>query len=662
MNQHFPHLFTPLKLRHFTLRNRLTFGPHLANMSHEGLPGARHLAYYRERARGGVGLIVMEGQSVEEHGALTRGRLRRSDEIVPGLTAIAEAVHAEGAAIVQQLNHSGQHADFDNSWEANWSPSGLPSLKDHAGSHAMSDAEIGHVIDRYIEAAQRSHRAGLDGNDLLAAYNGLADQFWSPLTNRREDRWGGSLENRCRFTATILERIRKACGDDYVIGLSISGDDLTKRGLPLEEMQRIVAWHDERGLMDYVSVGSGSFYDFSQIIPTFMYDEMVGPPLAQAIKSVVKHAKVQAESHVRTPANAEQVIADGMADMVSIVRGQIADPHMANKAREGRAEDVRPCISCNQMCWGRRARDYWISCLVNPSAGREWEWGGDGGVTAAKRPKRVLVVGGGPAGLEAARIAAERGHRVTLAEKSQRLGGQFALAARQPRRGAIADLIAWYETQLTKLQVEVRMGSAMTSEQIASADWDEVIVATGSVPARDGYQRAMPFRDSLPGVAQSNVFAIDDVLEGIADFGHRVLVLDDLGNWKAAGTALLMAEQGHAVTIATRHPMIAPELVRPAATAPLMRRMAELKVAQMVEVALLSWEDNTATFRSSLDGEVESHDFDSLVLATVNRPERALFDALDGRPGLSLHAIGDGLAPRKAAAAIYEGRKLALEI
>jgi 2,4-dienoyl-CoA reductase-like NADH-dependent reductase (Old Yellow Enzyme family)/thioredoxin reductase len=662
VNPHFPHLFTPLKLRHLTLRNRLTFGPHLANMSHEGLPGARHLAYYRERARGGVGLIVMEGQSVEEHGALTRGRLRMSDDIIPGLKAIGEAVHAEGAAIVQQLNHSGQHADFDNSWEANWSPSGLPSLKDHAGSHAMSDAEIGHVIDRYVEAAQRSHRAGLDGNDVLAAYNGLADQFWSPLTNRRDDRWGGSLENRCRFTATILERIRKTCGDDYIIGLSISGDDLTRRGLPLEEMQRIVAWHDERGLMDYVSVGTASFYDFSQIIPTFMYDQMLGPPLARAIKSVVNHARVQAESHVRTPANAETVIAEGMADMVSIVRGQIADPHMANKAKEGRAEDVRPCISCNQMCWGRRARDYWISCLVNPSAGREWEWGGDGGGAPASKPKRVLVVGGGPAGLEAARIAAERGHRVTLVEKSQRLGGQFALAARQPRRGAIGDLITWYGDQLTKLQVEVRMGTEMTREQISAPEWDEVVIATGSVPARDGYQRSMPFRESLPGVGQSNVFAIDDVLEGTAQLGKRVLVLDDLGNWKAAGTALLMAEQGHAVTIATRHPMIAPELVRPAAVAPLVRRMAELKIEQMVEVSLLSWEGTTATFKSSLDGEVETHTFDSLVLATVNRAERALFDALDGQPGLSLHAIGDGLAPRKAAAAIYEGRKLALEL
>ncbi|MBT6509348.1 MAG: oxidoreductase, partial [Rhodospirillaceae bacterium] len=376
MSEHLPYLFQPLKLRHKTLRNRLTFGPHLANMSHEGLPGPRHLGYYAERARGGVGLIVMEGQSVEAHGALTRGRFKASDEIVPGLAAIADAVHEHGAVVVQQLNHSGQHADGDNSWLPNWSVSGLPSLKDGSGSHAMNEAEIETVLAHYVAAALRAKKAGLDGIDVLAAYNTLPDQFWSPLTNRRDDRWGGSLENRCRFTRTLLTAIRQACGEDFIIGLSVSGDDLSEKGLPLEEVKRIVAWHDVRHLMDYVSVGTGSFYDFSQIIPAFMYDQMKGPPLAAEIRSVVRNAVVQAESHVRTPENADKVIADGMADMVSIVRGQIADPHLANKAREGRAEDVRPCISCNQLCWGRRARDYWVSCLVNPSAGREWEWGG----------------------------------------------------------------------------------------------------------------------------------------------------------------------------------------------------------------------------------------------------------------------------------------------
>ena len=172
--------------------------------------------------------------------------------------------------MIQQLNHSGQHADFDNSWHANWSPSGRESLKDSDGSHAMTEAEIEEVIDGFVAAAERSKRAGFDGNDLLAAYNCLADQFWSPITNRRDDRWGGSLENRCRFTATILERVRKACGDDHILGLSVSGDDLTKTGLPLEAVQEVVAWHDERGLMDYVSVGTGSFYNFAEIIPTFL--------------------------------------------------------------------------------------------------------------------------------------------------------------------------------------------------------------------------------------------------------------------------------------------------------------------------------------------------------------------------------------------------------
>ena len=660
MAEHFSHLFQPLQLRHKTLRNRLTFGPHLANMSHEGLPGPRHLGYYAERARGGVGMIVMEGQSVEAHGALTRGRFNDDDSIVPGLAAIADAVHEHGTVIVQQLNHSGQHADADNSWLPNWSVSGLPSLKDPSGSHKMSESEIETVLAHYIAAALRSKRAGLDGIDIIAAYNTLPDQFWSPLTNRRDDRWGGSLENRCRFTRTLLTGIRQACGDDFIIGLSISGDDLTEKGLPLDEMKRVAAWHDERGLMDYVSVGTGSFYDFSQIIPTFLYDEMKGPPLASEIKSVVQHAYVQAESHVRTPANADAVIRDGMADMVSIVRGQIADPHLANKAKDGRAEDIRPCISCNQLCWGRRSRDYWVACLANPSAGREWEWGGDRFEPSAE-PKRVLVVGGGPAGMEAARVAAERGHRVTLVEASDHLGGQFALAAKQPRRQAIDELIGWFDKQLTKLQVEVRLNTTMDADTVRDGDWDEVIVATGSEPARDGYQRGLPFQERLPGVENQHVIAIDDVLDGSAESGKRVLILDDLGNWKAAGTALLLAEQGHEVTFATRHAMVAPELVASAAMAPLARRMADLKIEQIVETVLLSWENGTAALQSSLDGGIVTREFDTLVLATTNRPRRDLHDALDGEHE-GLHMIGDSLGARRASAAIYEGRKLAREL
>src|SRR3954449_2525218 len=221
-------------------------------------------------------------------------------------------------------------------------------------------------------------------------------------------------------------------------------------------------------------------------MPTSLYDQRLGEPYAAALKRVVRHALVQAESHIRTPAAAEAVLAAGHADMVSIVRGQIADPHMVAKARAGRADEVRPCISCNQLCWGRRSRDYWISCLVNPSAGREWEWGGDRFERAALA-RRVLVVGGGPAGLEAARVAAERGHSVTLWERGRALGGQFRLAGLQPSRGQITDLISWHGRRLGALGVDVRLRFDATADDVAAFGADEVVIATGARPARAGF-------------------------------------------------------------------------------------------------------------------------------------------------------------------------------
>ena len=272
------------------------------------------------------------------------------------------------------------------------------------------------------------------------------------MTTAGADRW----KNRTRLSRSIIDSIRKACGDDFIIGMSISYSDQTPYIMTLEELQEVIALHDAGGNLDYVSRGAGNYVDYDRLMATFPYGEKQGVPLAAALKQVVSHARVTAECHIRTPENADYTIASGDSDLVSIVRGQIADPHWVNKTRDNRHDDIRGCISCNQMCWGRRSRDYWISCLINPSAGREFEWGGDRFAPAAK-PRRVLVVGGGPAGLGRARAAAERGHQVTLAEASGELGGQFRLAGLAPRRGQITELIGWYLRQFEQLGVEVRI-------------------------------------------------------------------------------------------------------------------------------------------------------------------------------------------------------------
>ena len=375
---HYPNIFQPLDLRHRKLDNRVVFGAHTANMSDMGLPGERHRGYYEERARGGAAMIVVEPMPVHATAVLTRGNLRHCDDaVIPHFRKITEAVHAHGTTILQQLYHVGQHGDSDLSFMPHWGPSGLASYHDSDGSHAMRASEIEEVIECFANAAQRCQAACFDGVDLFAAYHSLLDQFWSSWSNQRDDQWGGSLENRCRLSLSIIEAIRRSCGDDFIIGMSIGFADNTPFVMTMEDFQAVIELHDLSGNLDYVSCGSGNYVDYDRVMPTFVHGEKQGVPLASALKQIVKHAKVTAESHIRTPENADYTLASGSADLTSIVRGQIADPHLVNKARAGRADDIRGCISCNQMCWGRRSRDYWISCLVNPSAGREFEWGGD---------------------------------------------------------------------------------------------------------------------------------------------------------------------------------------------------------------------------------------------------------------------------------------------
>ena len=564
--------------------------------------------------------------------------------------------------MIQQLYHVGQHGDWDNSFLPNWSPSGLPSMHDHDASMAMSIQQIDEVIDAFTAAAVRAQRAGFDGCELMAAYNAIIEQFWSTFTNRRDDHYGGSFEKRMNFSVRLLDAIRQAVGPDFIIGICTSYDPVVPDVLPLEMMQEIASYHDARGLMDYVTVGTGGYYNYTMIIPVALHEDQFGVPFAAKIRTAVKHAKVQAESHIRTPDAADYAIGSGAADMVSIVRGQIADPHLANKAMQGRPQDIRPCLSCNQMCWGRRARDYWISCLINPSAGREFEWGGDR-FTRAEVPRNVLVVGGGPAGCEAARVAAERGHEVALVEASGQLGGQFRLAGLQPRRAQILDYIDWFERQLHKLGVDLRLNTPFFTEDIIAFNADVVILATGSMPAENGFQRGIPTSETLPGITRDNVWYAEDVMNRSARLGQSVLLLDDVGTWKGVGTALYLADKQHQVSIVTPYPVVGRELVRTGADLAVRETLRRAGTRFFCESVVSEWRTDHALIMDLLDGTITQEPFDSLVLATVNVPVNDIeLELLQREPDFEVHVIGDSLSPRQAPAATYEGRKIALAL
>ena len=658
MTQH-RHLLSPLELRGHTLRNRIVFGAHTNNMSDQGIPGPRMGKYLLERALGGAAMIVVEPVPVHRTGVLTRGNLlHASDEIIKPFQTITDEVKAAGAVICQQLYHIGAHGDSDLSFAPHWSPSGHASYHDSDGSHRMTVAEIEELIEAHIAAAIRCKMSGFQGIEVWAAYHSLLDQFWTPWSNTRDDDWGGSLENRTRFSRRIIEGIRQACGEDFIIGLAVSTSDSHNVLLSKENLAEIVALHDATGHVDYITCGHGGYLDFERLMPTFLFGEKLTASMTEVLKGVVKHAVITSEAHVRTPENAESILASGQADLVSIVRGQIADPHLARKTAEGRAQDVRGCISCNQMCWGRRSRDYWISCLINPSVGREWEWGGDR-FTAADVPKSVLIVGAGPAGIEAARVAAERGHRVEIVEALPKIGGQFRLAGEQPRRAQILDLLDWYERQFTQLGVTLRLNTFLDTDEISAHSADTIILATGSLPDESARQRWAPDLGPLPGLDLGGVWSAEAAMRREARLGDHVILYDEGGNWRGVGTAWTLAERGHQVTLVTPDPYVGRELTRTSADGPARQRLAKLGVKMLTEHTLTRWHGNGLTVRNGLTGGEETLPASALVIATTN----IAFDPWpETFPGKATHRIGDCVAPRQAPYAFHEGRKLALTL
>jgi 2,4-dienoyl-CoA reductase-like NADH-dependent reductase (Old Yellow Enzyme family) len=624
----FPRLLSPISLRGHELRNRVVFTAHTASFSQDGIPGPRARAYYEARAAGGAGLIVMEPLPVLQSGGVTPQNYRFDHEdFVPALRATVETVHAHGTAFVSQLYHLGPNADPVATMRDLWSVSGGPPPGGGPGlMHELDDEDIDELVDAHVRAARTALAAGVDGVECMFAYDTLVDGFMSEARNKRSDGYGGPLENRLRLGREILDALRAALGDEPLLGVTVTAS--------MPGYVEAIAHLAERCDVDYFGIGNGDYDNLDLLMPTLDYEPGFGIPFARAVKQAVPAAVVLAEGRITRPKVGEQALAEGSCDLVGMTRAQIADPELVRKAEAGQEADIRECVGLN-LCVARRLRKFPIACVQNPDAGFELR-----SAHRAVVARHVVVVGGGVAGLEAARVAAEAGHRVTLVERESSLGGQVALTAGLPRQGAHRLLIDWRALRLDRLGVRVECGLDADADTVLGLEPDVVVVATGSDPE----QR---YAGAIPAV---------DVLRGV-DARGPVVVLDEEGHRKGSGVAETLATAGREVTLVGDGVAPAESLGYTLADAPTRRRLQAAGVRLVAGVRVVSVGEEEVVVERE-DGARESIGAASVVHAGRHRPVDGLVAILRER-GFDVHAVGDARAPGLVEDAIRSGHDVA---
>ncbi len=659
------HVFRPITVNRTEFRNRVVRSAHGTGLG-RGEVSDDLIAYHEARARGGVAMSILEASSVHPSSG-TGGVAAYADAMIPGYARLADAAHRHGMAMMQQLIHMGAHAvPLDGS--PPWAPSAIPSVRHLRASEGQGDvpvemtrAMIDEVIAAFAAAARRAREGGLDGVEIHYGHSFLIMQFLSPATNRRTDRYGGSAENRRRFGKEVAAAIREATDPDFIIGVRLSGREGIPGGLEPEDCREIALDLEATGLIDLFSISTAGYLDFDRLIGG-MHEEhgYELPWSAPASRALSTPSFVV--GRILTLAEADAIIARGDADMVSMIRATLADPDIVRKTQEGRADDVRPCLGCNQGCIGGSTGPLMrFGCVVNVGAGQELRFGDDR-IAAAGESRRVLVAGGGPAGLEAARVAALRGHRVTLCEAGDALGGQVRLARKAPTRDEFGKDVDWCEAQLRKLEVEIRLNTRVDRALVEAEAPDAVIVATGSVPRRDGFQAARP-ASPAEGMDRANVFTSWEAMGDEAETGATALVFDDVGHYEAIAVAEYLLEKGVAVLFATPHTGIGPQTVGALMRDPALRRLTDHRsgFTLIPRVQLLRVGEGSVTLRSLDSGVDREWAADSAVVVSGNAADRALAEALEGYGGEVL-VVGDALAPRPIERAVHEGHHAALRI
>jgi 2,4-dienoyl-CoA reductase (NADPH2) len=640
-------LFRPLRLGPVVVRNRIVFSAHLTNYAVDGRPSEQHAAY-AARAAGGAGLIITEEHSTHPtdwpYEKLIHGF---HPDVIPGYRRITDAVHRHDTPVFAQINHNGGQASGMYSRLPVWAPSPVPDPLFREVPKAVDLGEIRQIVDGYALVAEHCRRGGFDGIELQCSHSSIVRGFLSPATNRRTDRYGGSLENRSRLLIEIVAAVREAIGPDLALGVRLCGDELIEGGTTIDDAIGVARAVEATGLVDYINTSIGVATATLYMIEASM---QVPPAYALWIASTLRKAvslPVVGVGRFKDPLQADRALTEGHADLIGVVRGQIADADFAAKARAGDASAIRNCLSCNQECVGRMGLNRWLGCIENPRTGREAE------PLPPPRPRRsVLVVGAGPGGLQAAIAAARAGHSVDLYEAADAPGGQARLAASVPSRAEFGDIVRNQVAEAGRLGVRLHYGVTVDAALVAASGADAVVVATGARPDRPWWA----------GDAR-RVVDVRDVLEGVVRPDGSVLVVDELGFHQATSVAELLADRGAAVEVATPGMVVGQDLGITLdletwwmkATAKGIIQTTDTMVTAVAEPA----EGPLAvTLVRHTTGEASERPFDWVVCAVPGRADDGLWRELRaaGRP--EVHRVGDCVAPRRAHAAVVEGERV----
>lgn len=637
----FPHLLSSISLGRVSLRNRVQVTAHAtANIDRHGLPDDRDVAYFAQRARGGAALLTMGTHAVHPSSSTDHSAYAGFHPRIAGRwSAIADAVHEHGARVTVQLGHMGQREGTHPG--ALWSPSDIAFHVVNRTPHAMSAGECEALVAAFADAAERAVAAGMDGVELAFGHGQLINQFLSPLTNVRTDAYGGSPDARLLLARQVLTAVREAVGAETLLGLRINFSDGVPGGLDEDDWVAIARALTESGEATHLNVSTNFQYS---LIPSLFHPQGLWLETAQRIRAAVS-VPVLAAGRIVDPQVAERALASGCADMVGMTRALIADPELVNKVRDGAADRIRPCVGCVQMCLGELERGRNVKCLYNPVTGHE---GTRAGLERgrASRPQRVVVVGGGPAGLETARVAARRGHEVVLLERRERLGGLVPQIARPGPRGELASAVGWLGAEVRRLGVDVRLGVDATPELLRDLAADTVILATGGRSSRpvwaQGCARVIGHREVLDdepvlAVVRSCVVVDDD------DFGQGLV------------TAALLAEKVGDVRLVATGASVAPRLERG-------MREELIGLARARGVALhaaaarptVTTDCDQARLEVVLgDGEEPAAFLADCIVTTWTAPERSLAEAWP--EGQIVRFVGDALSPRRIEHAVEDG-------